>query len=371
MVSSERARLDYFPSDYAKARERFRALAQARGAGSASYAIDASGPGGGTLSLDTAYVGAAQPRRLLIILSGTHGAEGFAGSALQSQWLDRLEPRRIPRDGGCLLIHAVNPYGFAWLRRANEHNVDLNRNALARFPGARNPAYAALDAWLNPASPPRGPDFFLARGGWLVLTRGWPTVKRAIVEGQYEFPHGLFYGGARTEASIAHVDAVLAAEAFRQVRRVFAIDIHTGLGSFATYKLMVDLDPGAEAYGELEQWFGRDALASSRPAGSVAYRVSGGLAELIERRFSRAGACACVLEFGTLSLVRLLIRLRRENRLYHYGRADGAELERARQALREAFCPNDGGWRARILAQGAEVFRRAARGLFDVELQSF
>jgi hypothetical protein len=27
-----------------------------------------------------------------------------------------------------MLIHALNPFGFAWLRRVNEANVDLNRN---------------------------------------------------------------------------------------------------------------------------------------------------------------------------------------------------------------------------------------------------
>jgi hypothetical protein len=25
-------------------------------------------------------------------------------------------------------VHALNPFGFAWLRRVNEYNVDLNRN---------------------------------------------------------------------------------------------------------------------------------------------------------------------------------------------------------------------------------------------------
>lgn len=29
-----------------------------------------------------------------------------------------------------LFIHAVNPYGFAWRRRVNENNVELNRSFL-------------------------------------------------------------------------------------------------------------------------------------------------------------------------------------------------------------------------------------------------
>ena len=56
----------------------------------------------------------------------------------------------------CVLLHALNPYGFAWLRRVNEHNVDLNRNFLLPGEAYRgSPAgYAALDPLLNPKSPP-------------------------------------------------------------------------------------------------------------------------------------------------------------------------------------------------------------------------
>ena len=57
------------------------------------------------------------------------GVEGFAGSAIQIQFLkERIGGPELPRSFGVLLIHALNPYGFAHLRRANECNVDLNRN---------------------------------------------------------------------------------------------------------------------------------------------------------------------------------------------------------------------------------------------------
>jgi hypothetical protein len=52
---------------------------------------------------------------------------------------------------GLVLIHALNAFGFAWLRRVNEENVDLNRN----FHDFTNPlpsseAYEALHDWLIP-----------------------------------------------------------------------------------------------------------------------------------------------------------------------------------------------------------------------------
>src|SRR5581483_7138224 len=136
--------------------------------------------------------------------------------------------------GGCLLIHAVNPYGFAWCRRANEHNVDLNRNALDRFPGPPNPAYRHLDAWLNPASPPHAPDLFWIYGVAALLRHGFNALQQAIVGGQYEFPRSLFYGGERREASIAIVERIITQDLFRSAERVLAIDLHTGLGRRGT-----------------------------------------------------------------------------------------------------------------------------------------
>ena len=36
----------------------------------------------------------------------------------------------MPEDVAIVLVHALNPFGFAWRRRWNENNVDLNRNFL-------------------------------------------------------------------------------------------------------------------------------------------------------------------------------------------------------------------------------------------------
>ena len=65
------------------------------------------------------------------ISSGIHGVEGFFGSAVQLAFLDSLPPNWQPPPGTkFILLHALNPFGFAWRRRFNEENVDLNRNFL-------------------------------------------------------------------------------------------------------------------------------------------------------------------------------------------------------------------------------------------------
>jgi hypothetical protein len=351
--------VNHFPRHYFESRERFVALAGARGARLARYPIDAPGPGGEELSIDVAWLGASRPARLLLLLCGTHGVEGFTGSAVIAQWLAGDDSRDLPGDCAALLVHAVNPYGFAHWRRANEHNVDLNRNALARFPGPANPAYRALDGWLNPPSAPRRGDAFLLRGAWLIATRGWSVVKQAIVEGQYEFPRGLFYGGAQRERSTAVLASLLDDPGLRDVRRVVALDLHTGLGRFATARLLVGLPPDSPRFRAMARHFGADALESNVRAGTSAYRVHGGLREHIEERFARAETFAAVLEIGTIALPRMLARLRRENRAFHYTPPGSPARERARALLREAFCPRSRAWRERVLATGARVLRQA------------
>ena len=60
---------------------------------------------------------------------------------------------KLPEGLAHLAIHAINPYGFAWLRRVTEDNVDLNRN-FVDFSEALpvNPGYEDLATAICPAT---------------------------------------------------------------------------------------------------------------------------------------------------------------------------------------------------------------------------
>src|SRR5262245_56513525 len=142
----------HFSESYGLARERFLGAAERRGAVLSAYSIEADGPRGEELCVDVAYVGPPDPAAMLVVSSGLHGVEGFAGSAIQHQLLTaQLDGLALPRDTGLLLVHALNPFGFATLRRVNESNVDLNRNFL-RHPDEHvpSPDYDLLYAAINP-----------------------------------------------------------------------------------------------------------------------------------------------------------------------------------------------------------------------------
>src|SRR5258708_35102435 len=117
-----------FPTDYGDARSRFRRAAETAGGQLRSYRNPTSGPLGEALACDCAWFGPEDAAKVLVIMSGTHGVEGFCGSGIQLDWLEEGNAAALPADHAALLIHAINPYGFAWIRRVTEENVDLNRN---------------------------------------------------------------------------------------------------------------------------------------------------------------------------------------------------------------------------------------------------
>ena len=116
----------------------------------------ATGPDGGTLAIDVGCFGARDAPKALLILSGTHGGEGYTGSAAQIALLaQRRAAQPAGRYSASCCCTRINPYGFAHWTRTTENNVDLNRNFIdfsARLP--RNDAYLELHDAICPASGP-------------------------------------------------------------------------------------------------------------------------------------------------------------------------------------------------------------------------
>src|SRR5690606_41795533 len=68
--------------------------------------------------------------KVLVLITGTHGVEGHAGSAVQTDLWGLIEQRKVtlPEDIAILMVHPLNPFGYAWGRRCDEQGIDLNRN---------------------------------------------------------------------------------------------------------------------------------------------------------------------------------------------------------------------------------------------------
>jgi hypothetical protein len=364
---------DFFSPDYATARTRFRSAVLANGGQIESILLNPKGPAGEDLTIDVGWFGSASPRRAFIHSSGLHGVEGFAGSAIQLQWLEEGISKPAPasvatKDDAIAIVHALNPFGMAWLRRVNENNVDLNRNFLGadeEFAGAPKD-YAALDALLNPSSPPSdppAPDFFPVRAAFKIFRHGMPALRQAIAGGQYDFPQGLFFGGERHEQGPRRFQVYISSK-FSAAERLVGIDVHTGLGPFGEDHLLVNGDAErASAVARMQAVYGSrvQALDSS----GISYRTRGAQDGLWFRMFPGAQIYFAFQEFGTLHPVRVLAALRAENRRHHYGIPGDERHARAKAKLLEVFCPPRKKWRDRVLSRGQEVIARSLALAFD------
>ncbi|PYS30326.1 MAG: DUF2817 domain-containing protein [Acidobacteria bacterium] len=343
------AHANYFSPDYSTARSRFRQMVEAAGGRLDVLPLEARGPAGENLGIDIGSFGAENPRRVLLHSSGLHGVEGFAGSAIQLQFLDSLPP--VPAETAFVIVHVLNPYGMAWLRRVNENNVDLNRNCLGNTAYAGAPsAYVELESFLNPQSPPTS-DLFTLKAIWLILRHGMPALKQAVVGGQYEYPKGLFFGGKQLQQGLERYESFLARR-LTSAKQVVAIDVHTGLGKYGEDTLLVD----TEQYDTLRRRFG-ERVTRSDPHESPAYQVRGALESMIFRVLRGAHVDFLRQEFGTYGPVKVLQALRQENRAHYYD--DGRSGHPAKTVLREIFCPADESWRQSVLKRGGELLSQA------------
>jgi hypothetical protein len=358
MAPPEPGPASYFSPDYASARARFGDAARSAGARLDTLPLEPRGPGGELLAIEVAVLGHDRARRVLLHVSGLHGVEAFAGAAVQLAAL--AQPPAVPSGCALVLVHVLNPYGMAWLRRANESNVDLNRNFLAPGEGWEGaPAlYRRLDPLLNPPTAP-ATDAFYARLALFALRHGVRGPRQAIAEGQYEYSRGLFYGGSRLEAGprllLDWLHANVAGADY-----LFAIDLHTGLGGRGSETAI--REPGGEAtpVAALAQALRRPLVDAA--IGQAAYRIRGGMADAVAHIIGKSRVDFIVQEMGTRSALAVLHALREENRCHHYASPDPRHP--ARIALLQTFCPASPRWRARAVNRGLALLRAAAAWTF-------
>ncbi len=337
----------YFSDTYAEARHRFADAATTAGATLTGHRVDADSQD--DLVIDVALLG-TEGDPSVVVSSGVHGVEGFFGSAVQLALLDRLKEADSLCNVRYVLIHAVNPFGFSHLRRFNQDNVDLNRNFLTSsdsYAGAPE-GYAALNSFLNPESSPSRFEPFRLKALWHIWRKGLQTLKQAVAGGQYEYPRGLFFGGKgpchSTRIVQENCDSWIGSS-----QRVVHVDLHTGLGAFGTYKLLITDTSDSEHYPWYTETFGPECVEPFSQTDGTAYRVSGSFDEWMQNHFSARDYRFAGAEFGTYGVIRVLAALRAENRAHYYSPKGSPSFQRAKKELLECFCPNDPAWRRKVV----------------------
>ncbi|EIJ35321.1 DUF2817 domain-containing protein [Thiothrix nivea] len=349
--------LQHYPVDYAQARANFLAALQQQVCPLAHEAIQhpAVGVHGEALFTDIAWLGDANAANVLVLVSATHGVEGFAGSAVQHDTLLQLTQTELPAEMAVVVIHALNPWGFSHQRRVNETGVDLNRNSMDFSQPLPETADYALLADL--ILPPDG-DWQTANQRLQAYATEWgeQRLRQAITRGQYNHPDGLFYGGNAPSFSCQLVGRKLAEWRLEQ-RQVLVLDLHTGLGPFGHGELICDHPADSPASRKARDWFGH--LVSIPETGDSCSIPLTGLMDYLWHDAMRADGMYLTLEYGTYPVMRMLEVLRHDHWLYAQGEPDftSTQAQTIRAELREFFNPDSALWRECVLLRARQVIR--------------
>lgn len=355
---------EHFSKSYVEARAKFLdACAERSLAVESRLNPNAKGVSGEDLYMDIARIGPAAAKKLLFLMSGTHGVEGYCGSGAQVGLLREGYFESLPDDVGVIFVHAMNPYGFSHDRRVNEDNVDLNRN-FRDFSKLDRPqsTYSQIhphvlpEDWDGPAR--KAANKALAA---FIEQHGMPAFQAAVSGGQYEFADGVFFGGFGPTWSNETFRSVLKDYA-SHAETVSIVDFHTGLGPYGYGEL---ISTGtAEQKALARAWYGdqvTDPEAGTSTSASLVGTINFGVSDVLKE--ARLGFIA--LEFGTRDINQVLTALRGDNWLYHKGDVSSPLGAKIKAEIRDAFYPEQDDWKSMVWDRACEVTDLALQGLAE------
>lgn len=355
-VKSEQI-LDPFAENYAEARRKFIQHIPL----SNSYPCEAKGPASESLFTDVGYLGAHDAQNLLVLISGTHGVEGYCGSASQISFLQDKLHLSLPPSTGVLFIHALNAYGFAWDRRVTQEGCDLNRNFIDfSKPVPENPGYVEL---ADAIVPPDLTEESLLKARQAILEyeqlHGPEARQRAISSGQYTHPNGMFYGGIKPTSAHKILEQIAIDFDLANRKNVIVIDYHSGLGPYGYGELQCEAVTGQDGYERAKRIFG-ESVTSPEIGTSTAAALHGCQAEFWEQLLGDKHVYVC-LEYGTYEVERVLAALRDDHWLFSYSPQDAdSELgKKIRRNAKECSYPQADDWKEMIIKRSREVHLQA------------
>ena len=320
------------------------------------------------LFVDLSYIPAQDTCiNLLVITSGIHGVEGFTGSAIQLMLANEIINPEYLSSTGLVLIHSLNPFGFKEIRRVSENNIDLNRNC-AIDPSLYdnvNKGYGNLYDMLNPAGKAdhansRNRNYHLIAIG-KILAESMPILRQAVLQGQYEYPGGLYYGGEELEPQFRSLKPILGS-LMDDYKLVLTIDLHTGYGQNGRMHLSPNpiddqsIREGLEGLfkGYEIDWGDSDDF----------YTILGSFADWAGTLADSIIYYPMVFEFGTLDSQKTLGSIRSlhnmilENQGYHYGYMNDKAEKVIKNQFREMYYPSSEEWRTKVIMDSREILEK-------------
>lgn len=354
--------MDSFSETYAAARGKFLAAASDAGARIYTYGRDdLKGIEGEALACDVAVLGPDRAGPAAIVITGTHGIEGFTGSAILHRWLQSARTDAA-RGLKIVLVHAINPWAFSHQTRTTENNVDLNRNFIRDNVGYErpNPGYDALAPFLHidPSDARRSLEAY--RGYKAHLEQHGLHLENEMLEGQGQHPDGLFYAGRRPEWSNLLFRRILQ-EHLGAIGTIGFVDWHTGVGAFGEIVYLIPDEKGTPEHDAAARWWDCKQEKSAFASGSTP-KYRGLLSQAFRQELPDARIAGAVIEFGTADDYSIF-RGDCLDRWVRFEGRDHPDAAQFRDAYKNIMCPPDLSWRNMVLKEGPRIMNALVEGV--------
>lgn len=350
-----------FEPNYRNARQRFLVAARQTGATLAAHIHPRTGLHGEELALDTAWLGPRDASRILVSISGVHGVEGIYGSACQTGWL-QTQPT-LPKDTAVLILHALNPFGFSWMRRVNEDHIDVNRNCIDwSIKPAANDLYAQVHSLILPdVWTAESTDTMRQQLTAFMARVGPAAAAHAISGGQFTHPEGIFFGG-RAPCWSNRMLAKVAQDFLGQAACVAVIDHHTGLGATGHTELICRHPLNSTSLALARQWYGQD-VTSPAAGESESPVIDGSVRMAFVGLCPQATVVSICAEVGTRPQLQVVSSVIADNWLHQRGTVQSAQGDVIRTMVKDAFFVNEPDWCEHAFSRSMALYAQAFIGI--------
>ncbi len=298
------------------------------------------------LTIDCAYF-KNKNTKLLLFVSGTHGVEGYTGSAVQLFYIDKYIKNK---KYDAAFIHILNPYGFMNNRRYNENNVDLNRNNLENFSNTNknidvNKIIKEKDLFeIKKPLVNERLNKIISYSTVLKLVNKFGLAKtiKALGYGQNKYPRGICFTGFKKEKSTVFLEKYIS-KVTKGYKEVIFIDLHTGAAKKYNLDFFTSNDINTPKFKFIKKIITNLTEINTQKKKGIDHL---GGTENAFFKYSKANKnINLVLEYGTknkystiLSLNYLSFLLLKENQVTYNGPFE--KLKNIRAQMKKAYYPN-------------------------------
>ena len=360
---------------YQESRHSFLKAAEKRKAKITTYPHGLRGFTNEELATDVCYYGPKGPEKCIIVSTGVHGVEGYAGSAILTQlFAQQLDGLDLPKGMGILAVNFVSSHGASFATRSDIGNINLNRNFLAHpDQHVDNPEYREISWLINPTeldhSWSDGIRFFTKyRKKW-----GLRKIQEVLTRGQYVEPKGVEFGGFEASPTNLMLRGILHTHLPKSVQACIFLDVHTGLGpenndrgAHSGVVLITEFPEDSYHFRQGRRWFGNvveSSLSGSAVATPRVGTVDHAFVQELQTINPQCKVAVYCVEFETYDLKWVAWTCRSDNWLHNHGELESWKGRKIKKSMYRMFFPPAPKWRANLLKEGAMIVDQAVKGL--------